>query len=654
MHTKLITTFLKKPYGKQLKLIVVILVTVSSAVLLFYVLYYKDNKYTDTEKQPVNGILDLTNGFSPEKGLRFLTHEWEFYPGVLLSPSDFKAGPPDRYRQYISIGQYGGFETGNPIRSPHGSATYRLTINLPSPQHDYALEIPEVYSAYRLYIDNALIAQMGNPDTDQYEPGVQNRIYYFSGKGSVQIILAVTDYSYYYSGLVYPPAFGDPFSVNLRKQIELCICIAVFLISVGCLFLSFFLGIRVHHRHSLIFSALCLALSGYTIYPLIHTFFLTSIQPWYTIERLSYFLMLLLVVILQNKLCKINRLAMRMSVSASIILCVLSLVCGIFMPYWNLTVLKAWSYLFATTKWFTACYLVIIVISAIYRNVLQNWFILSGTLFYAVSILADRILPAYEPIYGGYFSEWGGAILILSLGFLLWFEILDSYKYRIILEEKQYHMEQQLSMQQEHFIQLQEKIEEVRAAKHDLRHNLRTFRTLLDTGNIQGIMDYLNQYEKQPALQIAPFTYCNNLTADAVIRYYTQIARGARITFNVSLSLPQDFPLPDFELCIILSNLLENAVEACSRQQEHEIRSICLQGKYTNDQFYMIVNNSYTGKPYINHGRFLSSKRNEYGIGISSVNKIIKNYNGICSIQTKNKEFQVSIVIPLIKEESSN
>lgn len=215
-------------------------------------------------------------------------------------------------------------------------------------------------------------------------------------------------------------------------------------------------------------------------------------------------------------------------------------------------------------------------------------------------------------------------------------------------------MEQQLSMQQEHFIQLQEKIEEVRAAKHDLRHNLRTFRTLLDTGNIQGIMDYLNQYEKQPALQIAPFTYCNNLTADAVIRYYTQIARGARITFNVSLSLPQDFPLPDFELCIILSNLLENAVEACSRQQEHEIRSICLQGKYTNDQFYMIVNNSYTSEPYIKHGRFLSSKRNEYGIGISSVNKIIKNHNGLCSIQMKNKEFQASIVIPLIKEESSN
>lgn len=653
MQTRLITSLINKSYRKQLKLIVIILVTVLSAVLLFHILYYKDNKYTNTALQPVNGVLNLTEDFFPEKDLRFLTHEWEFYPGVLLSPSDFTEGPPDRYRQYISIGQYGGFETGNPVRSPHGSATYRLTINLPSPQHVYALEIPEVYSAYRLYINNTLIAQIGNPDAGLYAPGLQNKIYSFNGEGSVQIILAVTDYSYYFSGLVYPPAFGDPYSVNFRQDVQLCIRIAVFLISIGCLFLSFFLGVRVHHRYALVFSALCLALSGYTVYPLIHTFLLTAIQPWYTIERFCYFSMFLFVVFLQNKLCKTNRIAAVISVAACIMLCILSLVCGVFMPYWNLTALKAWSYLFSINKWLTACYLVVIVMAAMYRQLLQEWFILSGTLFYAVSLLADRFLPAYEPVYGGYFSEWGGAALILSLGFLLWSEIFDSYKYRILLEEKQHHMEQQLSMQHEHFNQLQEKIEEVRAVKHDLRHNLRTFRTLLDSGNIQSIKNYLNQYEKQPALQTVPFTYCNNLTADAVIRYYVQKASSAQISFKVALSLPEDFPFPDFELCIILSNLLENAVEACCRQIEQEQRSICLQGKFTNEQFHLIVYNSYAGKLYKKHDHFLSSKRNEYGIGISSVKKIIKNHNGLCSIQLKDREFQVSILIPIITENLS-
>ena len=648
MQTKLMKALIKKTYGRQLKLIVTILVTVSSAVLFFYVLYYKDNKYTNSALQPINGVLNLTDGFFPEKDLRFLTHEWEFYPGVLLTPSDFTEGPPDRYRQYISIGQYGGFETGNPVRSPHGSATYRLTMNLPSPQHVYALEIPEVYSAYRLYINGALISQIGNPDADLYEPGLQNKIYTFNGEGQVQIILAVADYSYYFSGLIYPPAFGDPFSVNLRQDTQLCIRIAVFLISIGCLFLSFFLGIRVHHRYALVFSALCLALSGYTVYPLIHTFLLTAIQPWYTIERFCYFSMFLFVVFLQNKLCKTNRIAARISVAACMMLCVLSIICGIFMPYWNLTALKAWSYLFAINKWLTASYLVVLAVTAMYRQIVKEWFILSGTLFYAVSLLADRILPAYEPIYGGYFSEWGGAALILNLGFMLWSEIFDSYRYRILLEEKQHYMEQQFSMQHEHFIQLQEKIEEVRAVKHDLRHNLRTFRTLVDTGNIQDIRNYLNQYEKQPALQTAPFIYCNNLTADAVIQYYVQRTRSTQISFHVALSLPKDFPFPDFELCIILSNLLENAVEACSRQNEQERRSICLRGKYTNEQFHLIVYNSYSGKLNKKHDRFLSSKRNEYGIGISSVKKIIKSHSGICSIQVIDREFQVSILIPII------
>ena len=136
-------------------------IVVSSA--LFYLLARTDNKYASPASQPIGGVLILTEEELAARPLRFLIQQWEFYPGKLFTPSDFASGTPSAYRQFVSIGQYGGFEAGNAARSPHGSATYRLTFNLPSPMRTYALELPEVYSACRLYVNGVQLLSLGIP-----------------------------------------------------------------------------------------------------------------------------------------------------------------------------------------------------------------------------------------------------------------------------------------------------------------------------------------------------------------------------------------------------------------------------------------------------------------------------------------------------------
>ena len=632
---------------KNIPLSYKLLITLIISVLFFIFLYQRDNKYTHSALQPINGILSLTNEDLNNHPLRFLTHQWEYYPKVLLSPGDFKAGSPDTYKQYLMIGQYGGLETGNKNRSPHGSATYHLTLDLPSPQRTYAIELPEIYSAYKLYINDTLIAQVGDPSPENYKARIQNRVYTFSAKGQVSILLAVTDYSYFYSGLIYPPAFGEPLYVNTLRGIRLFIRGFAFFLSVSLFFLSIYLGSKEKKKRILLFCGITLCLIGYTGYTFLHTFFETSVQPWYSIERFCFFAMCLFIVMLINDLCQVNNTIKKVSTYIGFIFCTLTLCLGIFMPLFNLTVLESCALLFSIFKWLTALYILVTVAFALHNRTFQNETLLCGIVFYGISLLADRLLPLYEPIYTGWFPEWGGGVLIFLLSCILWKDVIDAYQLQIIFKEECHQMERQIDMQKRHYIQLMEKIEETKKVRHDLRHNMRIIGTLFHEQKWTELSNYLNQYENQPILQSEPYTICHNFAADAVIRYYKEKAALAEINFNVSVCLPSKLSLSDTEICIILSNLLENAFEACLYNTSLKDPSIRLLADCADENLSLTIENSFSGVLQNKHGLFLSTKHNGSGIGIASVQTIVKRHDGLYSFQKINNCFCVSILIPL-------
>ena len=151
-----------------------------------------DNKYTRSGVQPLEGLLVLSEKELQEHDIHFLIHGWAFYPGVLLTPEDLADGGAARYMVYTSIGEKTRFDLPG-SNDPHGCGTYALTVRLPDEPATYALELPEVYSAYRLYIDGELRLQMGEPEKESYQPRTQSRGVFFEGGGTVTILLAVSD-----------------------------------------------------------------------------------------------------------------------------------------------------------------------------------------------------------------------------------------------------------------------------------------------------------------------------------------------------------------------------------------------------------------------------------------------------------------------------
>ena len=338
------------------RLALLLTMTAALSVFGFMTLYLHDNKYTADAPVAWQGELELSEHTLAEQPVVFLVEGWEYYGGRLLAPSDFTASPPGP-DAYIYIGQYGGLEAGNYSASPHGSATYRMRIHLPDEPRVYTLEMPEIFSAYRLYLNGTEAAAAGEPDREHYRAETSNRAVSAFAGGELEILLAVSDYSHLYSGMVYPPAFGEPEAVAklLDARLTFRILIIVFAFAVGLL--AVLVGLLSgRNRLAVLYGLLCLFFVGYTAHPVWLTFW-SGGPLMYTAERVSFCAMLALVMLLQWVLHGERESLRRWFIGFGGFMCLFSLVLPLLLPGGSLFVMGAYSYLISAYELITAAFL---------------------------------------------------------------------------------------------------------------------------------------------------------------------------------------------------------------------------------------------------------------------------------------------------------
>ena len=155
----------------------------------------------------------------------------------------------------------------------------------------------------------------------------------------------------------------------------------------------------------------------------------------------------------------------------------------------------------------------------------------------------------------------------------------------------------------------------------------------------------------QTSILTTPILFCNHPTVDALLRYYYSFAKENQIEISLQIAIPENLPLSDIELCSILGNLLENAIEACLRQS-NSIRSITLKTHENKFTFFLLIENTYNGRLEKQNDRFISQKNRTYsrfGIGIESVRDILNRYHGTMDIYPEQLLFKIGITIPLSK-----
>ena len=202
---------------------------------------------------------------------------------------------------------------------------------------------------------------------------------------------------------------------------------------------------------------------------------------------------------------------------------------------------------------------------------------------------------------------------------------------------------QLLFLQQQRYENLKAAIEEVRQARHDMRHQLNQISALAETGDLERLKSYLEKnISRIPDLGIH---FCENCAADSVIGYYCALAKREGIPFCAKLDLPQTLPIDEINMCLVLSNLLENALEASIRTAPDR-RQIKITAYLHAGRLLLIeVENAYDGEIREKDGVFQSSKRKGNGVGIQSIQHIAEKSGGASTFACQNGVFSAKVML---------
>ncbi len=242
----------------------------------------------------------------------------------------------------------------------------------------------------------------------------------------------------------------------------------------------------------------------------------------------------------------------------------------------------------------------------------------------------------------------GRVMLCVGSAFTAWllFFVADHTERRAQLEDAKERNELLLEIQARQYEEMAADMEATRAARHDLRHHLNAIKTMLDDGETTRLQTYLGEVLEQLPRQ-RRITICENYTANAVLEHFITRANELNVPIKVNFQVSRRLGITDSDLCVLLGNVLENALDATQRMAPDK-RFIIARALEEADRVYLTFDNSFDGelRP-AGDDAYLSRKRKyaTRGVGITSIRAIVRKYDGDLRITAEDGVFRLSLLL---------
>lgn len=191
----------------------------------------------------------------------------------------------------------------------------------------------------------------------------------------------------------------------------------------------------------------------------------------------------------------------------------------------------------------------------------------------------------------------------------------------------------------------QDMYKQVRGWRHDYRNHIQNMKIQLAEGNYRALDKYLSELAEDLNV-VDTVIKTGNVMADAVLNTKLTTADKMGIRTNVKAGIPAGVAFSDVELCAVMGNLLDNALEACAKLPQEE-RFLRVYIGAIKNQFYLSVQNS-AGEVKKSGGKYLTTKKGDaHGYGIFRIDRLVGKYGGYVNRQNEEGIFATEIMIPL-------
>lgn len=207
--------------------------------------------------------------------------------------------------------------------------------------------------------------------------------------------------------------------------------------------------------------------------------------------------------------------------------------------------------------------------------------------------------------------------------------------------------EQQLDLCERHQQERELSILRLRDMRHNMKNNLVSILAYAENGDNEKIIRFVNEIMEEGGIKTSTVTNSGNIVIDSLIGYWYVEAKKVGIDFSVNLNIPMEMPFRGADICLILGNLLENAVEAAQKAEGKKY--IRLHMKYDKNNLLLFVENNYKGVLIKTKDKRLKSTKTDaenHGVGLSSVYRIAAKYHGVVTIDDDvAKRFLIRVVL---------
>jgi len=206
-----------------------------------------------------------------------------------------------------------------------------------------------------------------------------------------------------------------------------------------------------------------------------------------------------------------------------------------------------------------------------------------------------------------------------------------------------YHNE----LMDKHYAEVENMYRKMRGWRHDYRNHIQTLKTLMAQGNYERIDSYLDELGED-LTGVDTLIKTGNVMADAILNSKLSLAAANDIPVDITANIPVEINISDIDLCIIIGNLLDNAIEA-SLEVPKENRSIRVYIEMKKTNLYLCFTNiTATGKRTFTNGRLNSTKHdtNAHGFGLMRVDSIVEKYGGFIDRASEDGVFSTEILLP--------
>lgn len=207
----------------------------------------------------------------------------------------------------------------------------------------------------------------------------------------------------------------------------------------------------------------------------------------------------------------------------------------------------------------------------------------------------------------------------------------------------------QREIMETHYRETETMYQEMRGWRHDFRNHLQLLKSYAQKGDLAAVRAYLAELE-QDLSRVDPAVKTGNTMADAILNSKISLARSKGVPVRADARIPVKLSISDLDLCVILGNLFDNAIEASVKLPESQ-RLIRLYMDMKGSQLYISFTNlAPGGKLKQSGGRFATTKGSGHGFGLLRIDSVVKRLGGYLRRASEEGAFTTEILLPQEQE----